>query len=77
MRKKLYNWLCDITHVVLGVVVALSWEVHWTLTLVGAGSFIIYELDEAKKTKDLAYQDIREFLWGLFVTVIILLWRLI
>jgi len=76
MKQKLYNLLCDATHVLLGGIIVYSSRLHWTLPVIGALYFYIYEMNEEKWEKDSAYKDIREFLVGFFVTIVILLiWR--
>jgi len=75
---KYYNLLCDITHVIIGAMVAMSVSLHWTLPPIGAALFIIYELDEAKRIDDLAYQDIREFMLGFFIAMAgLFIWRFV
>ena len=72
MRDKLYGWLCDAIHVGLGVLVALCYD-YWVLALIGAYLFVEYQLSEEKRIKDFAYKDLKEFMFGFFVTVILLL----
>jgi len=74
--KKLYNILCDASHIMLGVIVAMAWMLHWSLSMIGAFLFVVYELSEAKKVNDLAYQDIKEFCWGFFtILIILIIWK--
>ena len=78
MKRKLYDLMCDISHVVIGGMVALSVFLHWTLPVIGSALFVIYELDEAKKIDDLAYADIREFMFGFFIAMAgLFIWRFI
>lgn len=59
----------DIAHVLAGVIVALSPLVHWTLPMVGAGSFMLYEVIEAWHVGDKPHYDILEFILGFFLAV--------
>ena len=43
--------------------------VHWTLPLIGAGSFILYEVIEARYIADEPHYDILEFMFGFFVAI--------
>lgn len=59
----------DAAHVLTGVIVALSSMVHWTLPLIGAGSFLLYEVIEARYIADQPHYDILEFMFGFFFAV--------
>jgi len=59
----------DIAHVLAGVIVALSPLVHWTLPLIGASSFMLYEVIEARYIADKPHCDILEFMSGFFLAV--------
>lgn len=56
-----------IAHYLAGIIIALSCIIHWTLPLLGAGLFVLYEIRQHKRLKDWAYFDILECLIGFLV----------
>ena len=67
----------NAAHYLAGALTALSALVSWVLPLVGAGVFLVYELQEDKILHDEAYPDILEFAIGYFTTCAILIGRAI
>ena len=56
----------DIAHVIAGVLTSTASFINPTLATLMFIGFIIYELDEDWHLSDEAYQDILEFLIGLY-----------
>lgn len=54
-------------HYLAGFLTAAAALVAWPLVVVGAGVFIIYELNEERYLRDEAYKDVREFMIGYFI----------
>ena len=56
-------------HYLVGILIAMSALVSWSLPFVGAALFVIYEIRQHKAIKDFAYLDILEAVIGFFVAV--------
>ena len=56
-----------LAHYIAGILIALSSMVSWTLPIVGAIMFLVYEVDEDWHLHDKAYHDILEAMLGFFV----------
>jgi hypothetical protein len=65
--------LCRVAHVVYGLLSALAVRVNPVLTVVMAAVFIIYELDEEWRLNDVAYEELREFMLGFSIGVVVML----
>ena len=58
--------LTDVTHVLAGVLTSIASFLNPTLAILTFVGFIIYELDESWHLSDQAFQDILEYLIGLY-----------
>lgn len=68
----------NVAHYLVGIIIVMSSQVHWTLPLVGVLLFLAYEVDEDWHLYDEAYHDILEAMLGFFVTVAgLIIWRLL
>jgi len=61
-----------LLHLPLGLLTCLLGYIGWWLALIFASSFLVYELNEDWRISDLAYIDIKGFLWGLAIGGIIM-----
>jgi hypothetical protein len=71
--KKLYGFLTDLAHTLLGVLIIVLTKVNPLASILLFISFIIYELDEDWHISDQAYQDILELLVGMVISSIVYL----
>jgi len=65
--------LTKIGHAAFGFLCALAALVNPTLTVVGFLLFVLYELDEEFHLSDEAYEELREYGYGLAVALFFLL----
>ena len=65
--------ITDVIHIIAGLVTALITMVNSVLATFMFVGFIIYELDEDWHLSDEAFQDIKEYLIGLYMGAIIVL----
>ena len=71
--KKLYDFLTDLSHVLLGVLIIVLTKVNPLASILLFISFIIYELDEDWHINDNAYGDILELMLGMVISSIVYL----
>ncbi len=68
----------NAAHYLVGMITAMSSQVHWTLPLVSVIFFLAYEVDEDYHISDEAFRDILEATIGFFATVTaLIIWRFI
>jgi len=60
--RKLYGFLTDLSHVLLGVLIVVLTKVNPLTSILLFISFVIYELDEDWHISDYAYGDILELM---------------
>ena len=66
----------NAAHYLVGILTAVSSEVNWVLTLVGAILFLAYEVDEDWHISDQAFHDILEACIGFYVAIAgLIVWR--
>jgi len=65
----------NIAHYLAGIITALSYILSPVLPILGAGLFIIYELNEDWHLHDRAYHDILEFMIGFYFCLVGLIIR--
>ena len=65
----------NAAHYIAGILIAVSCLVSWTLPIIGAIMFLVYEVDEDWHLHDKAYHDILEAMLGFFLAVVGLLIR--
>jgi len=65
--------LTKIGHGLFGFISTLSVLVHAILPALSAALFVIYEVDECFHLNDEAYQEIREYLYGVAVGLTLLI----
>ena len=71
--KKLYGFLADLGHMLLGVLIIVLTKVNPLASILLFTSFIIYELDEDWHISDQAYNDILELMVGMVISSIVYL----
>jgi hypothetical protein len=71
--KKLYGFLTDLGHMLLGVLIIVLTKVNPLASILLFTSFIIYELNEDWHISDQAYQDILELMVGMVISSIVYL----
>ena len=59
----------NATHYLVGILLALSPILHWTLPLVGITLFLAYQVNEDWHLRDKAFLDILECAIGFFFTI--------
>jgi len=64
-----------LTHMVYGGLTGLASTIYPLLSIIMFLSFVIYELDEDFHLKDGAWKDFRDFMIGLTVALMVILWR--
>jgi hypothetical protein len=62
-----------VAHIIYGLLSALAVRVNPVLTIVMTVAFIIYELDEEWRLSDYAYDELREFMIGFSLGVVMML----
>jgi hypothetical protein len=67
--------LTKLGHVLFGFVSTLSVLVHPILPALSAILFVIYEIDEGFHLNDEAYEEIKEYLYGVAAALVVLLAR--
>ena len=65
--------LTKIGHAVFGFISTVAVLINPVLPILSASLFVIYELDEYFHLHDEAYQEIREYLYGVSAGLILLL----
>ena len=60
-----------LLHLPLGILTCVLWYVHWSLAVIFAAGFILYEKEQDKYVEDQAWKDIRGWLWGIAITGVI------
>ena len=64
--------ITSLAHYIGGLLAALTGKFYPVLAVIATVLFIIYELDEDWHLNDKAFRDIREYLIGFFVGLILL-----
>ena len=67
--------LTQIGHAVFGFISTLAAMINPVFLIVSAALFVIYELDEEWSLSDEAYEEVREYLYGVSAALILLLAR--
>ncbi|MEM4570939.1 MAG: hypothetical protein QXE66_06495 [Desulfurococcaceae archaeon] len=67
------NFLTTLAHVLFGFISTLSVIVHPVLPVLALIAFVIYELNEEWHLRDEAYDELAEFMAGMFTAMIMLL----
>lgn len=71
--KKLYGFLTDLSHMLLGVLIVVLTKVNPLASILLFISFVIYELDEDWHISDSAYRDIFELMASMVICSIVYL----
>ena len=71
--KKLYSFLTDLAHTLLGVLIIVLTKVNPLASILLFLTFLVYELDEDWHLHDQAYQDILELMIGMVISSIVYL----
>jgi hypothetical protein len=65
--------ITDIAHITFGILTAIISKINIIFSIINTFLFVLYELDEEWKISDYAYEDIREFAFGLGIGEVLLL----
>jgi hypothetical protein len=71
--KKLYGFLTDLSHALLGVLIVVLTKVNPLASILLFLAFLVYELDEDWHISDQAYNDILELMVGMVISSIVYL----
>ena len=75
IRELLKEIVYKLSHYICGALTVLAVKIHAILSLILFVGFVIYEMDEEKVLKDYAFEELREFLIGFCIMLIIMLVR--
>jgi hypothetical protein len=65
--------ITNVAHIVFGIITAIVSKINIIFSILNTILFIIYELNEEWRISDYAYEDIKEFAFGLGIGEVLLL----
>ena len=65
------DWFRLILHIPVGMICFIALGINWALGVIFFGGFMLYELNQDKHKKDLAYKDIIGFEIGLGASIVL------
>ena len=75
IRELLKEIVYKLSHYLCGALTVLAVKIHAILSVILFVGFVIYEIDEEKMIKDYAFEELREYLVGFCIVLILLLIR--